>query len=262
MAYRSIVVHTGRQIGPRIVAMLLLIVAGTAAIAGGNDGRARQPCHIVLGPTSEAALNQANEALANLLAARLLGHNFDCRVEVFSAWPRAQQIFGERQNAALFPEIEYEQIDGTMTGMPVAATGGFVVVTRAGNKLYHRIEDLGGLTVGTIRGRFYPDALAHTADIKQDAAGSLQQNINKVLSGRLDATLEYLTDIEALMTNPEYATALQYGDEFGNTNLAFRFKHTAEGESLRKHFDNAIIELINDGSYQKIYATTRLKMLY
>ena len=146
--------------------------------------------------------------------------------------------------------------------MPVAATGGFVIVSRVGDTKYERIEDLTGLTVGTIRGRFYPDALALTPNIKQEVAGTLKQNISKLLSGRIDVTLEYLTDIQALMTDLEYKEALQVGKEFGNSNLAFRFKDTEQGERLRIQFNHAIIELINDGSYTRIFSKTGLKTLY
>ncbi len=256
--------HLNRQARPfqRLLCLLSILMCNTAVPAYAADDQAGIPCHIVVGPTSEAALNSANLEWANLLVVHLRKAMLDCRVEAFNAWPRAQQVFNSRDNATLYPEIEHEQIDGTVTGMPVISTGGFVIVTRAGTTRFHRIEDLAGLTVGTIRGRFYPKALAQTPGIEIDAAGSLEQNINKLLSGRIDATIEYLSDIDAWMAQPQFAAALQFGDEIDNTNLAFRFKNTASGQSLLTHFNNAITELINNGSYQKVYGKTRLKMLH
>ncbi len=256
--------HNNRQIRAfqLLLCLLSILMCNTVVPARADDDQAAIPCHIVVGPTSEAALNSANLEWANLLVVQLRKAMLDCRVEAFNAWPRAQQVFNSRENATLYPEIEHEQIDGTVTGMPVVSTGGFVIVTRAGKAKFHRIEHLAGFTVGTIRGRFYPEALMKTPGIEIDAAGSLEQNINKLLSGRIDATIEYLSDIDAWMAQPQFSDALQFGDEIGDTNLAFRFQNTASGQSLLKHFNSAITELINNGSYQEVYAKTRLKMLH
>ena len=68
-----------------LFACLWLVTCITSAAAVAAERENTRHCHIVIGPTSETNLNQANMEWANLLASRLLEQDLDCKVEAFDA---------------------------------------------------------------------------------------------------------------------------------------------------------------------------------
>jgi ABC-type amino acid transport substrate-binding protein len=238
------------------LAMALFSVSGMAPAES-----AQSPCTVLVGPTSDETLTRANLAWTRQLIKKVNAAGLACDLQFVQAWARANSLFAQGRADVLFPEIIGDPNQPGITGRPLAETEGFVVVTPADAPVIHEPTALVGRRVGIIRGRFYAPALMTQEGIQLEEAGSLEQNITKLLHGRLDATVEYQGDILKLLQDETLANRIHYGQPFGASSLAYRFADTEKGRALRQQFDQAITELMADGSYKQIFQATNLKLL-
>ncbi|PVY78429.1 ABC-type amino acid transport substrate-binding protein [Tamilnaduibacter salinus] len=219
-------------------------------------------CDVVVGPTSDEALTQANLDWTRTVLDRVEAMGTPCELYVINAWARANKMFADGEAEVLFPEIVGDRTQPGMTGMPVARTHGFVLVTAKGASRIDGIRGLAGKTVGVVRGRFYPSELRNDPSIELEEARSFQQNVDKLLYGRIDATIEYRQDVMALLARRDLSEQLNIGDEFGGRRLAYRFHLTRQGARLMALFNVAISELVLDGTYHRIFEDSTQELVY
>lgn len=218
-------------------------------------------CVVVNGPTSDPILTQANFEWTQRLIQHLDTRDVHCRAFNIEHWARANKMFREGSADVLFPEIVGDPEQPGVTGIPIALTHGFVIFTRHDTGPLNRIESLAGLKVGTIRGRYYPEELQSHPDIQIVPANSLEQNMRKLAMGRIDATIEYLSDGVTLLNRLGLRSMAHHGDEIGAQELAYRFHQSTRGDWLRHHFDIAAQELIDNGTYHQFFTGTSQRMI-
>lgn len=240
------------------IAAAALLIMNTASLLWGQTLQ----CRIVVGPTPDTLLTKAHQDLTQEVARRLQLRNISCRVEFVDAWERANKMFQNREADVLFAEIVGDTEQGGLTGIPTGRTEGFVIFTKKGDPSYNRLEDLQGKVVGIIRGRFYPPTLTENKAITIERVNSLEQNFRKVLSGRIDATIEYWGDGVQVLEKMEAMDAMQYGEEFEQSYLAYRFHNSPSGIQLMEALNIVIAEIITDGTYEQIFALVPRRMLY
>ncbi|MDC0661573.1 substrate-binding periplasmic protein [Marinobacter sp. SS21] len=237
------------------VGFLLLIVLPSLAPAD------TLPCRVVVGPTSDPELTVANRAWTKQLVRHLESRGTRCEMIFVDAWARANMMFAERRIDVLFPEIVGDASQPGITGRPVALTYGFVVYSRLDTRAFDHPAELRGRRVGIIRGRYYPASLLDDPHIRIESANSLEQNFNKLLHGRIDATVEYQSDGLQQLAAMNLLNRVQYGQEFGVGQLAYRFQATPEGEQLKTRFDQAIRTLMDNGTYTATFRGTSQRLV-
>ncbi|MDX1457078.1 MAG: transporter substrate-binding domain-containing protein [Marinobacter sp.] len=241
---------------PRQVGFLLLFLMSTLTLAESL------PCRVVVGPTSDPELTDANLEWTEHIVEYLSTRGTRCKVIFVNAWARANLMFSDQRIDVLFPEIVGDPTQPGTTGRPVALTYGFVVFSRLNNGPFDSPSELRGLRVGTIRGRFYPASLVDDPRIRVEPANSLEQNLNKLMHGRIDATVEYLADGLRQLEAMNLLNRVHYGEEFAIEELAYRFHSTPEGEQLKALFDQAIQALIEDGTYSATFGGTTQRLIH
>lgn len=232
--------------------LVCALVVGGAAVAVQAEPLISD-CDIAIGPTSEPELTQAYREWTRRVIERLETMGVSCELQFIRSWARANRVFAEGEAEVLFPDIVEDHSQPGMTGMPVAMTEGFVVITHEGSDKVNGLEGLAGKKVGIIRGRYYPAKLENLAGVRLERVESFTQNLDKLAYERIDATLEYEHDTVRLLERKELGDQLQHGKPFGATHLAYRFHRTKEGARLMARFNIAISELIIDGTYQGLF---------
>ncbi|MGM0766951.1 MAG: substrate-binding periplasmic protein [Pseudomonadota bacterium] len=246
------------RIAPQVRSLLLtlsLLASSTPALSD------EPPCVVVNGPTGDPALTQANLTWTRQLLQRLEARHVPCSVLNIDHWARANKMFRDGSADVLFPEIVGDPDQPGVTGRPIALTHGFVIFTRHETGPLHSIDNLRGLKVGTIRGRYYPQELQDQAGINIERGNSLEQNMHKLARGRIEATVEYQADGVALLDRMGLRSTIHHGEEFGVRELAYRFHQTARGTQLRDHFDTVVAGLIDDGTYQRMFEGTSQRLI-
>lgn len=223
------------------------------------------PCQVVVGPTSDTELTEANlswtRQVADQVTRLVADDTMECKVLFVDAWARANKMFSDGSADVLFPEIVDDPTQPGITGLAVALTHGFVVFNHFHEPKIDNIHELVGRSVGLIRGRFYPVALTSTNMIDFQYANSLSQNFNKLVYNRIDATVEYRLDGLRQLDQMGLTNKIQHGAEFGVEQLAYRFQDTAEGRQLRLLFDTAIQELRANGTYTATFNGTSQRQI-
>ncbi len=219
------------------------------------------PCVVVNGPTGGPALTQANFEWTQRLIQHLELRDVYCKVLNIDHWARANKMFREGSVDVLFPEIVGDPEQPGITGRPIALTHGFVIFTRHETGPLDNIENLAGLSVGTIRGRYYPEEFQAHPGIQIEPGNSLEQNMHRLALGRIDATIEYQSDGVRLLNRLGLRAMIHHGDEFGVQELAYRFHQSERGIWLRHHFDGAAQELIDNGTYQQLFTGTTQRLI-
>ncbi|AZT84607.1 hypothetical protein EHN06_14225 [Marinobacter sp. NP-4(2019)] len=219
------------------------------------------PCLVVNGPTGDPALTQANFDWTKRLIQNLESRNIHCKVLNIDHWARANKMFRDGTADVLFPEIVGDPEQPGVTGRPIALTHGFVIFTRHKTGPLNHIDELAGLNVGTIRGRYYPEELRNISGIQIEPGNSLEQNMHKLALGRIDATIEYQSDGVKLLNRLGLRAMIHHGAEFGVQELAYRFHQSDQGMRLRHHFDEAAQELIDNGTYHQLFTGTTQRMV-
>lgn len=219
------------------------------------------PCRVVVGPTSDPELTVANRVWTERLIRHLESQGTHCKMIFVDAWARANLMFAEQQIDVLFPEIIGDASQPGITGRPVALTYGFVVYSRLDTRAFDHPTELRGRRVGLIRGRYYPTSLTDDPHIRIETANSLEQNFNKLLYGRIDATVEYLSDGLRQLEAMNLLNRVQHGQEFGVEQLAYRFQATPQGEQLRARFDQAIRALMDNGTYTATFQGSSQRLI-
>lgn len=235
-----------------LMAQLLFPALSSAQPAG---------CTVIVGPTPDPELTEANLQWTLLVVRKLKESGEQCDVHIIDAWARANKMFSDGDADVLFPEIVDDPTQPGITGIPVALTYGFVVFTLNSHPIIDSVDELAGQTVGLIRGRYYPETLTDHPDITINYGNSLEQNFRLLNHGRIDATVEYLSDGVLLLGQMDLENQVHYGAEFGSNQLAYRFQGTPAGEELRRRFDWAIQVLKADGTYTSVFTGTSQRMV-
>lgn len=218
-------------------------------------------CLVVNGPTEDPILTQANFEWTQRVIQRLELRDIYCKALEIDHWARANKMFRDGNADVLFPEIVGDPDQPGITGMPIALTHGFVIFTRHETGPLDSIDDLTGRKVGTIRGRYYPEELHTQPGIQIETGNSLEQNIHKLALGRIDATIEYESDGVKLLNRLGLRALIRHGEEFGVQELAYRFHQSERGFWLRRHFDAAAQELIDNGTYHQLFTGTTQRLI-
>lgn len=246
------------RIAPQVCSLLLTLALLTCSTPARS---AEPPCVVVNGPTGDPALTEANLQWTRQLLLRLEARRVPCTVLNIDHWARANKMFQDGSADVLFPEIVGDPDQSGVTGRPIALTHGFVIFTRHETGPLHSLDKLRGLKVGTIRGRYYPQELQDQAGIHIERGNSLEQNMHKLARGRIEATVEYQADGVVLLDRLGLRSMIHHGGEFGVRELAYRFHQTAGGTQLRDHFDAVVAELIDDGTYQRMFEGTSQRLI-
>ncbi len=121
---------------------------------------------------------------------------------------------------------------------------------------YTGMESLTDKTVGTIRGYGYGDAFLSATNFTRDETGDLLQNIQKLLAGRIDLTLE--DEIVAITRISAYDEALLQHLEFSENSIQRHGLHIAVGLKNPRHeeivnaFNTGLAAIKADGTYARI----------
>lgn len=253
---RTSVAHWARPLLPA-TAVIVVLLSSLAQPAYSQP----PTCKVVVGPTPEPELTDANVQFALAIVRDLARFGEKCDVHLIDAWARANKMFADGTADVLFPEIVGDPSQPGITGLPVAMTFGFVVYTRTTDPVIDDISGLSGRTVALIRGRYYPEELVNHPQITAIYANSLEQSFNLLDYERIDATVEYISDGERQRHRMGLADRLHHGEEFEVNQLAFRFQATESGQTLRQRFDTAILNLKADGTYHTIFEGTPLQLI-
>lgn len=248
--------HRARALMPIVAVMVVLLYSSIPPVLG-------QPgtCRVVVGPTPNPTLTDANMQLALTIVRDLTKFGEKCEVHLIDAWARANKMFADGTADVLFPEIVGDPSQPGITGIPVATTFGFVVYTRTTEPVIDSIAELSGKNVGLIRGRYYPEELLSHPYITAVYTNSLEQNFNMLTYQRIDATIEYVSEGERQLFQMGLAGELHHGAQFEVNELAFRFQATESGQTLRQLFDDAILNLKADGTYEAILKDMPLQLI-
>ncbi len=130
--------------------------------------------------------------------------------------------------------------------------------------VYNKIDDLEGKNIGVIRGYGYLKKI-ESDKIQKSFVSSLEQNLRKVVKGRIDLTLEEKLNAEktiALLPQ-EIQTALTIIEkpfEIKKLHITLS-KQIPNHQQLIDDFNTALTSMVKDGSYQQMLDTLKQKPL-
>lgn len=128
---------------------------------------------------------------------------------------------------------------------------------------YHGLGSLTGKTVGIVRGYGYGDAFLNATNFARPEVSEIQQNLQKLVRGRIDLTLE--DEIVARWVIKHDATNLQQQLEFTQNALSIQQLHVTSGLKNPRHkaiiaaFNKGLATITANGTLDKILRENGLK---
>lgn len=176
-------------------------------------------------------------------------------------------IFNEGDADLIFPTVlgtdrddpfSYQSPE-TIDSGPVVGSG-YVILTLTRMPQLSALGDLVGKTVGVIRGNTLPRQLDDIAVKEIQEVASMEQNIAKLRAARIDAILVLkalgFAEIRRLKVSD-----IHYGREFHYVFGGYTAHLSQEGARLIEYLNQAIGELIKDGTYQDILKDDQQSLL-
>lgn len=132
-----------------------------------------------------------------------------------------------------------------------------VVFQRAEDRWrYREPDDLKGKTIGLITRSLYPGNILADPEIRKEFVSSYQQNIDKLILGRLDAVIEkqHIVEeyLETLSPDKRFAVIISGPPLAMNRYYNAFAKATPDGAVLRDAFNHGLSLLKADGRYDQI----------
>lgn len=140
-------------------------------------------------------------------------------------------------------------------------TTGQMVLTRAGSPLLKTVSDLKGKIVGILAGWEYPETFVNDESIIKEPTASLEQNIKKLLKGRVDALLDDTSLLMMEIDKLSVEDKVQYdinSDPILPYLVTYDFQNTPAGETLSNNFIAAMKELVAEGLPRKIFEKNKM----
>lgn len=247
--------------------LLAALVGGFAAVAALLAGPARAEAVAIAGcdsyaPYSDAAL--PGDGFANDLTAQIMQHaGYEVSVTM-QPWIRALE--GTETGAFdILPSAWYteERARTLLFSAPIAMSR-LVFVKPAGSPFEFRsLEDLHGLTVGTVSGYAYdPDFLASTL-FQRPAVTDILLNLRMVAARHIDLTLDDELTLRFIINSraPELAPLLALTrSALSQQPLLVAFsKKRPDAEQLLATFNAGLARMRADGSYQRLLTQHRME---
>ncbi len=121
---------------------------------------------------------------------------------------------------------------------------------------YSRLSDLKGLIIGTVRGYAYNDAFDHNRGLLKVPSNFIIQNLQKLHSGQIDLSLGDERAIryalqQVLPTQADSFSFVQPALTYKKLYLAVS-KHNKKAQTIIDDFNQAIKDMQQDGSYDKL----------
>lgn len=179
------------------------------------------------------------------------------QIRVFPA-QRTLREFAAKRLDGLFP--------GLAVTMPVPyerTTSVYVkrdyAFTRKGEKPLHTVEQLAGKKVALTSGYPYVEPLTSRQDIRFELANSDEQNVKKLLAGRVDAfVVELKSGLKAFHADGrEGAIHYDIAKPLSEQDVFYALQTGEHGEQLAQRLSQALERLKRSGRFDQIMAVTR-----
>jgi len=163
---------------------------------------------------------------------------------------RIQQSFKSNQLIGYFPEL-WQHIPKDKSEIIVSDNiwlKSIIIFTRKGEQVITQHADLEGLTIGAVRGYSYGQ-IEKDKNIKIQYVNSDEQNIKKLLSGRVDAIIGDNTSTVSAIKNSNYAQDIFYNlqQPIDILEVFYVFQNTSKGHLIRDKVNIAIKSLKQEG---------------
>jgi polar amino acid transport system substrate-binding protein len=128
---------------------------------------------------------------------------------------------------------------------------------------YNGLKSLSGRNVGIVRSYVYTDAFSKASNFKREPVENIIQNINKLIAGRIDLTLD---DEIAVITvlrdkNPGLLNKIEFTrNTFSSNSLYIACsKKNVKCKDIIKAFNKGLKKIRSDGTYKRILSSYILK---
>lgn len=130
-----------------------------------------------------------------------------------------------------------------------------VAMTRKDDPLISSVKELEGKRIGLIRGYHYPAEILDNKKISIHFIDKYEQNLKKLIHGRIDAFVVPENIGERLIKNEEFKGKIHYPEDkpLFAQEVTFVFHKSEEGREIQQKFNRALEEL-KDGTYEKIFS--------
>lgn len=239
---------------------LAALVSGFAAVAAVLAGPARAEAVVIAGcdsyaPYSDAAL--PGDGFANDLTAQIMQHaGYEVSVTM-QPWIRALEAT-EAGTFDILPSAWYteERARALLFSAPIAMSR-LVFVKPAGSPFEFRsLEDLRGLTVGTVAGYTYEPAFLASPLFQRPAVTDILLNLRMVAARHIDLTLDDELTLRFIIHSraPELASLLTLTrNVLSEQPLFVSFsRKRPDAEQLLATFNAGLARMRADGSYRQL----------
>ncbi len=206
-----------------------------------------------------------NHGIAAEIVTRIF-HNAGHRVEfVFFPWKRTQFLVkaGKLDGLAIAWYTK-ERAETMVYSIPYINTAIVLIKHKNDPFVYNNINDLEGKNIGVIRGYGYLEKIK-SSKIQKSVVSSLEQNLRKLVKGRIDLTIEEKLNAEnAIASLPQEIqkalTIIENPFEVKKLHLTLS-KQILNHQQLIDDFNTALTAMVKDGSYQQMLDKLTQKLL-
>ncbi len=184
------------------------------------------------------------------------GHSFEL---MFAPASRCIHMFGLKEISIMWPFImaqdkkDIEKVGYTefpLYSMPIISTG-HLIFTRKEQPALNSIDDLAGKSVVSARGYGLPEAYESSEKIIKTLVNNNEQVARMIIAGRVDAGIiqsGWLPSLQQL----GLLEHLHHGAMIDFWGGSFAIQHSSDGAILTSIFSNIILELVVNGTYEKL----------
>lgn len=208
-----------------------------------SDGKGPQPL-----------LHFYNEVIK--MASQKTGHSFELQ---FAPSLRCDKLFQEKRVDIVWPFIVVDKLETLAEGyqgvMPVYSMpfimGGIYIFTRDEDPVLNSVEETYGMTVANARGYGLPPKAIDNPNLKVHLLNTNEQVAKILTSKRVDAAF-IQTGWVPRLAKEKLLDGLHHGSVQNFWGGGFMLQGTQEGIIMSNVFNNAILELVNSGVYEKL----------
>lgn len=137
---------------------------------------------------------------------------------------------------------------------PVLNTPRFIF-SRAYTKLYHTLEDLRGIRLGLVSGFKYGDHIDGNPNLNVHMANNVPTLLKMLNSGRIEALIAFPHSIRRIKNlHPNEIPIYDKNSPIAPNHIAFAFRDTPRGNSLRDSLSAAMVSMKEDGTMARLAA--------
>lgn len=184
-------------------------------------------------------------------------HGVDFNISLYPA-KRAVTMFNKGNADVVFSmilgdsskDLTVAQSNITIDSAPIAGSG-FAIFTLKNMPKLSSIKNLKGKSIGALNGVTLPKSLINDFAKSIEYVPSMGQNFKKLRLGRVDTIVTIkaagATELERLGI-----TDIHYGNEFHYVFACYSVHLSEKGAKLIEYINQAISEIIKDGTYRKL----------